>query len=157
MLLAIAIALSGLALVRRASSLSRVVLGIGLALAVAIALILATSLWVGDPFAHLAVGVHLACSLMTIGLGAALVVAIALARRGTEPIAPGRAGLALGGIFGLWAAGLVSVRCGHHEVDHLLGAHLAPVLLVIGLAVVIGRRLLSAGASTDASSKFDVR
>ncbi|MBL9022148.1 MAG: DUF1109 family protein [Myxococcales bacterium] len=154
-LLAVALALSGLALVRRASSPSRVAPAIGLALAIAATLVLATSLWVDDPFAHLAVGVHLACSLMTIGLGVALVVAIALARRGTEPIAPGRVGLALGGVFGLWAAGLVSLRCGHAEVDHLLGAHLAPVVLVIGLAIVISRRLLTAGASTGASSKFD--
>jgi len=106
-----------------------------------------TALWVEDPFATLPIKTHVACVVMTLVVGVLGGGLLAFARRGTEPVAAGRAGLSLGLVAGAWAAASVALRCGHPEIDHTLGSHVAPVLVLCLLGVVAGKRVLGAGAS----------
>ncbi|WP_437576268.1 NrsF family protein [Sorangium sp. So ce887] len=112
--------------------------------AVAAALgVVASALWLSDPFASRPPAVHGACSAMTLGLGVALALAVARARTGSDPIEPARTGLLIGVLAGLWSAATIAFRCGHAEVDHLLVSHVAPVLIVAVAGRIAGKRWLS--------------
>ena len=83
------------------------------------------------------------CLGLGLTMGALPLAAILFARRGTDAVHPGRAGMAVGVGIGLAAATLVDAWCPVAYVPHLLLGHILPLVLLGAVGFWLGRKILS--------------
>jgi Negative regulator of sigma F len=88
----------------------------------------------------------LRCFAVTTLFAAWPLVALGWERRGSDPVHPRALGLALGVGVSAAAAFLVDLWCPVGHVPHLLTGHVAPMLLLGGLGVLLGARVLGVRA-----------
>ena len=84
----------------------------------------------------------LRCFALTALLAAWPAVALVWERLGSDPVHPRELGVALGVAAGAAAATLVDLWCPVGHVPHLLGGHVAPILLLGALGALVGTRAL---------------
>jgi hypothetical protein len=89
---------------------------------------------------------HVICAGCTVLMAIGPLAAFALVRRGSDPVAPGLSGAALGAAAGAWGATCIELRCGLATVDHVLLGHVLPVAALALLGVVVGSRLVAVRA-----------
>src|SRR5215471_8464180 len=85
----------------------------------------------------------LRCFALTALLAAWPAVALVWERLGSDPVHPRELGVALGVAAGAAAATLVDLWCPVGHVPHLLGGHVAPILLLGALGALVGGRALA--------------
>jgi hypothetical protein len=83
------------------------------------------------------------CLGLSLALGALPLAAFLFIRRGTDPVHPGRAGMALGVALGLAVAPLVDAWCPVAYVPHLLLGHILPVVALGAMGLFVGRKVLA--------------
>jgi hypothetical protein len=86
------------------------------------------------------------CLGLTALFAAWPLVALAWARAGSDPVHPRALGLAFGVAVAAAAAVLVDLWCPIGHVGHLLGGHVAPMLVLGGLGALFGARALGVRA-----------
>lgn len=78
----------------------------------------------------------LVCSLGPLALGL-------FVERRSDPVAPGASGAALGAIAGALGGAAMSFVCARTEMTHVLWGHLTGFVAVVGVATLVGRRVLA--------------
>jgi hypothetical protein len=89
---------------------------------------------------------HVICAGCTVLMAIGPLAAFALLRRGSDPVAPGLSGAALGAAAGAWGATCIELRCGLATVDHVLLGHVLPVAALVVLGVIVGSRFVAVRA-----------
>jgi len=84
----------------------------------------------------------LRCMGFTLVAAAVPLAAFLLMRRGIEPRGPMAFGAAIGAICGAWASVAVTAWCPLTNALHALVGHVAPVVLLVLLGALVGKRLL---------------
>lgn len=87
-------------------------------------------------------GTHLACALLALSVGSAVAYLAFRLLRGSDPLAPGTTGGAIGVVAGSAAGFAASVPCPWIDPVHMLAGHVAPVAVIAVLAYALGTRLL---------------
>ena len=75
-------------------------------------------------------------------------VAFALVRRGSDPVAPGLSGAAIGAAAGAWGAVAMTLHCRHVTPLHVALGHIAPVVGVAILGVLVGQQVVAIRTKT---------
>lgn len=83
------------------------------------------------------------CLGLSMVLGIFPLAAFLFVRRGTDPVHPGRAGMAIGVGLGLGVAALVDAWCPVAYVPHLLLGHLLPLAALGAIGFFVGRKVLA--------------
>jgi hypothetical protein len=83
------------------------------------------------------------CLGLSMALGAFPLAAFLTIRRGTDPVHPGRAGMAIGVGLGLGVATLVDAWCPVAYVPHLLLGHILPLALLGAIGFFVGKKVLA--------------
>jgi hypothetical protein len=86
---------------------------------------------------------HVICLAMTIVLAAGPLVAFVRLRRASDPVSPRVTGAALGAAAGVWGDAAHVLICGYTAPAHILIGHILPVLLLTGVGVVLGDRVVA--------------
>lgn len=82
------------------------------------------------------------CFRYTLAMGAAPLAAFLAIRAKSDPRAPSALGAAGGAVCGAWAALLVDLWCPLVNTPHVLFGHVLPMIILVGLGAIIGRRVL---------------
>ena len=83
------------------------------------------------------------CLGLSMVLGVFPLAAFLFIRRGTDPVHPGRAGMAIGIGLGLGVATLVDAWCPVAYVPHLLLGHILPLAALGAIGFFVGRKVLA--------------
>lgn len=86
---------------------------------------------------------HLICVAMTMTLAAGPLVAFVRLRRASDPVSPRLTGAALGAAAGAWGDAAHVLICGYTAPAHILIGHILPVVLLAGVGVVLGDRVVA--------------
>ena len=87
----------------------------------------------------------LRCFILTVILALAPLLGVLWLRHGSDPLHPRLTAAALGAAVGAGAWVLVDLWCPVGYVPHLLLGHVLPLLLLIGLCALLGRRVIGVG------------
>lgn len=85
---------------------------------------------------------HLMCLALYFELGAALLLVSLFGVRPLDPIAPSTTGAALGAAVGACTTFAVATQCPLADPTHALPTHIAPAILLVGVGLVAGPRVL---------------
>jgi hypothetical protein len=86
---------------------------------------------------------HLICIGMTLTLAAGPLVAFVRLRRASDPVSPRVTGAALGAVAGVWGDVAHVLICGYTAPAHILLGHILPVVLLTGVGVLLGDRVVA--------------
>lgn len=88
------------------------------------------------------------CLLFSVAVGGGVLALVSRGQRRSDLNHPGATGLAVGAMVASWVGLVLAMRCPNHQAAHLLGAHIAPAVVLVtisgGLRVLAIRRKLSA-------------
>ena len=121
----------------------RVLAALAIPLAYLVYLALGSDHWV--PLAEVANHSHSTahCGTMSLSLGAVTTVAVMFVWKRSDPFNPGLSGALIGLVGGLAGALSVHMVCPSQEGWHLWLGHGLSVMLIAGLSVALGRKLLA--------------
>jgi hypothetical protein len=83
------------------------------------------------------------CLTFSLGLGSLPLFSALYTRRGTDPVHPSAAGLAIGVAVGLSVAVFVDLWCPVAYLPHLLLGHILPIGLLAMIGFIVGKKWLS--------------
>jgi hypothetical protein len=145
--IAVALVASWGALARGRSMLGRpIAQRIGIALVTPVALsavaLIGNWLWPQTVEVHAGFVKDALCGAFTMIFAAGPLVAFLAVFRGSDPLAPGMGGAALGAAAGAWGAFGIELFCNCPYPGHVLIGHVLPVLLLALVGAAIGDRTL---------------
>ncbi len=82
------------------------------------------------------------CADVTISFALVPLVAVLLLRRNSDPVHPGATGAVLGLAAGTWAGIVIDLSCGCADPVHVARGHILPVIGLMLLGTLLGRRIL---------------
>ena len=86
---------------------------------------------------------HVVCVVFTLLCALGPLVAFAVVRRRSDPVAPRLTGAAIGAASGAWGALAIELHCSHASPEHVVLAHLLPVVLLTLVGVLVGDRVVA--------------
>lgn len=93
------------------------------------------------PEPRLPFAAHVGCLVMTVVLSIGPVAALAFLRRGSDATHPRATGAVLGGLAGGIGSVLIDVHCPVGELGHVVLGHIVPVVVLLGVGALVGRRV----------------
>jgi hypothetical protein len=88
------------------------------------------------------------CLIFTTLFALGPLVAFAVVRRGSDPVAPGPSGAALGAAAGAWGAVGITLHCPHVSLLHIVLGHVVPVATLALVGVLIGHHIVAIRTKT---------
>jgi hypothetical protein len=86
---------------------------------------------------------HVSCASTYLAVGSVLLGILLMGLRPIDPVEPATKGAAVGAAVGAWTSVVMSLVCSSPERTHVLLAHVGPLLLLVALGALVGRRLLT--------------
>lgn len=100
----------------------------------------------GAPWLHHG---HVPCLVLSVLLALLPLGAAVRLARGGDPVHPGALGGVFGAVAGAWAGTAMAILCPRVDLPHLLLAHGLPLLALVLLGVLLGRRWLGLRAAAS--------